>query len=182
MPFTVEKTPIDGLIIIESKKFYDFRGFFEETYKRSDLAAFGINENFTQDNHSCSKKGVVRGIHFQREPFAQGKLVRVLSGAVWDVAVDLRKESPTFAKWFGVELSEENSKTLYVPAGFGHGFLALQDDTRLFYKCTKEYNAEYDGGIRWDDPDIAVDWKLGETSAIVSEKDGKLPFLKEVFL
>jgi len=182
MPFTVGKTPIDGLVIVEPKKFYDFRGFFEETYKHSDLAAFGIKEVFSQDNHSCSKKGVVRGIHFQREPFAQGKLVRVLKGKVWDVAVDLRKKSPTFAKWFGVELSEENSKMLYIPAGFGHGFSTFEDDTHLFYKCTKEYNGEYDGGIRWNDPDIAVDWKLGEISALVSEKDEKLPFLKEVSL
>jgi len=124
----------------------------------------------------------VRGIHFQREPFAQGKLVRVLKGRVWDIAVDLRKESPTFAKWFGVELSEENSKIFYIPAGFGHGFSTLEDDTHLFYKCTKEYNGEHDGGIRWNDPNIAVDWKLGDIRAIVSEKDEKLPFLKKVFL
>jgi dTDP-4-dehydrorhamnose 3,5-epimerase len=179
MPFTIQKTSIDGLLVIEPKKFCDERGFFAETYKRSDFAVLGINEDFVQDNHSCSKRGVVRGIHFQREPFAQGKLVRVLSGRVWDVAVDLRKNSPTFAKWFGVELSEENSKMLYIPAGFGHAFASLQDDTHLFYKCTKEYNADSDGGIRWDDPDIAVDWKLGAMQAIVSQKDAKLQLLKE---
>jgi len=182
MPFTMEKAPIDGLVVIELKKIHDFRGFFEETYKRSDLAAFGINEVFLQDNHSCSKKGVVRGIHFQRGPFSQGKLVRVLKGKVWDIAVDLRKESPTFAKWYGLELSEENSKMFYIPAGFGHGFSTLEDDTHLLYKCTKEYNGEYDAGIRWNDPEIAVDWKLGGINALVSEKDEKLPFLKKVFL
>ncbi|MDR0304645.1 MAG: dTDP-4-dehydrorhamnose 3,5-epimerase [Chitinispirillales bacterium] len=181
MPFSIEKAPIDGLIIIEPKKFYDFRGFFEETYKKSDFTTFGIKENFVQDNHSCSKKGVVRGIHFQRAPFAQGKLIRVLKGKVWDVAVDLRKKSPTFAKWFGVELSEENSKMFYIPPGFGHGFSVLEDDTHLFYKCTNEYNCECDGGIRWNDPDISVDWKLDAT-AIISEKDDKLPLLKEVSL
>jgi dTDP-4-dehydrorhamnose 3,5-epimerase len=182
MPFNVEKTPIDGLIIIEPKIYYDSRGFFMETYKQRDFLSLGISEQFSQDNHSCSAKGVLRGIHFQREPFAQGKLVRVLRGKVWDVAVDLRKNSPTFGKWFGIELSEENSKMFYIPAGFGHGFAALEDDTHLFYKCTKEYNATCDGGIKYDDLDIAVDWKLGEISPIISEKDDKLPLLKEVKL
>jgi dTDP-4-dehydrorhamnose 3,5-epimerase len=182
MPFSVEKTPIDGLIIIDPKKFCDARGFFQETYKYSDFAALGISEKFVQDNHSGSKKGVVRGIHFQREPFAQGKLVRVLRGKIWDVAVDLRKNSPSFAKWFGVELSEENAKMFYIPAGFGHGFVALEDDTHLFYKCTTEYDAASDGGIKWDDPDIAIDWRLGDIVPIVSEKDEKLPLLKEAKL
>ena len=182
MPFSVEKTPIDGLIIIEPKKFYDSRGFFEETYKKSDFTALGINDSFSQDNHSCSVKGVVRGIHFQRAPFAQGKLVRVLKGKVWDVAVDLRKNSSTFGNWFAIELSEENSKMFYIPAGFGHGFAALEDDTHLFYKCTNEYNASCDGGIKWNDPDIAIDWKLNGITPIISDKDDKLPVLKEVLL
>jgi len=182
MPFNIEKTPIEGLVIIEPKRFGDSRGFFMEAYKQSDFANIGIKESFLQDNHSCSAKGVLRGIHFQREPFAQGKLVRVLRGKVWDVAVDLRKKSPTFKKWFGVELSEENSKMFYIPAGFGHGFVALEDDTHFFYKCTNEYNAQCDGGIRWNDPDIAVDWKLDGINPVISEKDEKLPFLKEVNL
>ena len=182
MPFTVEKTPIDGLIIIEPKKFRDSRGFFMETYRQSDFAKIGITELFSQDNHSCSAKGVVRGIHFQRALFAQGKLVRVLKGKVWDVAVDLRKNSDSFGKWFGIELSEENSKMFYIPPGFGHGFATLEDDTHLFYKCSNEYNASCDGGIKYNDPDIAIDWKLGEISPIVSDKDDKLPLLIEALL
>jgi len=182
MPFNVEKTPIADLLIIEPRKFGDERGFFMETYKKSDFEAIGIKENFVQDNHSCSAKGVLRGIHFQRDPLAQGKLVRVLRGKVWDVAVDLRKNSPTFGKWFGIELSEENGKMFYIPAGFGHGFLTLEDNTHFFYKCTNEYNAASDGGIKYDDPDIAIDWKMDGITPIVSEKDEKLPLLKEVKL
>jgi dTDP-4-dehydrorhamnose 3,5-epimerase len=182
MPFTAEKTDIADLVVISPKKFCDSRGFFQETYKQSDFLGLGINETFVQDNHSCSAKGVVRGIHLKREPFAQGKLVRVLKGRVWDVAVDLRKDSPTFKKWVGVELSEENSKMFYIPAGFGHGFAALEDDTHLFYKCTKEYNVACDGGIKWNDPDIAIDWKLRQIEAIVSDKDDNLSLLKEASL
>jgi len=182
MPFSIEKTPIDGLVIIEPKKFHDSRGFFMETYKQSDFANIAITKPFLQDNHSCSAKGVIRGIHFQREPFAQGKLVRVLKGKVWDAAVDLRKNSATFGKWFGIELSEENAKMFYIPEGFGHGFAALEDDTHLFYKCTNEYNAQCDGGIKYDDPDIAIDWKLNGITPIISDKDDKLPLLKEVKL
>lgn len=183
MLFSVEKTPIEGLLIIVTNTFYDSRGFFQETYKQSAFAELGIQEKFVQDNHSCSKKGVIRGIHFQHQPFAQGKLVKVIKGKVWDVAVDLRKNSPTFGKWFGIELSEENTNvSLYIPAGFGHGFASLEDDTHLIYKCTDEYNPQYDGGIKWNDPEIAVDWKLGEITPIVSSKDEKLPFLKDADL
>jgi len=182
MPFIIEPTPIADLIIIEPKKFGDARGFFMETYKKSDFDAIGIREQFVQDNHSGSAKGVLRGIHFQRDPFAQGKLVRVLRGKVWDIAVDLRKNSPTFGKWFGVELSEENGKMFYIPPGFGHGFLTLEDNTHFFYKCTNEYNAAADGGIRYDDPDIAIDWKLSGITPIISDKDKILPILKEVNL
>jgi len=180
MPFIVEPTPIADLVVIQPKKFGDERGFFMETYKQSDFEAVGIVERFVQDNHSCSAKGVLRGIHFQRDPFAQGKLVRVLRGKVWDVAVDLRKNSATFGKWFGVELSEENAKMFYIPPGFGHGFVALEDNTHFFYKCTNEYNAACDGGIIYDDPDIAIDWNLGGISPIISEKDKALPLLKNL--
>ena len=182
MPFNVEKTPVAGLLVIEPKRFGDERGFFMETYKQSDFASIGIPEVFLQDNHSCSAKGVLRGIHFQRAPFAQGKLVRVLRGKVWDIAVDLRKNSPDFGKWFGIELSEENAKMFYIPAGFGHGFLSLEDDTHFVYKCTNEYNAACDGGIKYDDPDMAIDWKLGEITPVISQKDRNLPSLKEAIL
>jgi len=178
MPFEFKKTEIDGLIIVEPRVFPDDRGFFLESYKKSDFVNNGIDVDFNQDNHSRSSKGVVRGLHFQKEPHAQGKLVRVVRGTLWDVAVDLRQKSPTFKKWFGVELSAENKKMFYIPPGFGHGFVALEDDTELMYKCTNEYNFESDGGVRWNDPDIGINWPVDEP--LVSEKDANLPFLNEI--
>jgi len=179
MPFTFIPGPIEGLIIIEPRVFADERGFFLESYKASDFAAAGIKETFVQDNHSRSSRGTLRGLHFQKAPYAQGKLVRVTRGAVWDVAVDLRPGSVTFGKWFGIELSETNKILLWIPPGFAHGFVALEDNTELQYKCTAEYHAPSDGGIRWDDPDIGIPWPDLGIPYILSEKDKKLPLLRE---
>lgn len=180
MPFTFIKTPIEGLLIIEPRKFPDDRGFFMETYKKSDFTEAGITEEFVQDNHSLSSKGVLRGLHFQTEPHSQGKLVRVVKGAVWDVGVDLRPGTKTYGQWYGVTLTEENGKMFYLPLGFAHGFLTLSDNTHFLYKCTSEYAPKADGGIRWDDPDIAVKWPLNGIMPAFSEKDLKLPYLKEL--
>mgnify|MGYP000050082818 CR=1 FL=1 len=182
MPFTFTKTQIEGLVIIEPRAFFDERGFFMESYKQSDFEKAGIIGPFVQDNHSRSKKGVLRGLHFQRPPYAQGKLVRVSRGRAWDVAVDLREDSPTFGKYFALELSESNRLMFWIPAGFAHGFLALEDDTELQYKCTAEYNAASDGGIRWDDHELAIAWPDIGMPPLVSAKDAALPTLREVRL
>jgi len=182
MPFTFTKAPIEGLVIIEPRAFPDERGYFMESYKQSDFEKAGILGPFVQDNHSRSKRGVLRGLHFQRPPYAQGKLVRVSRGRAWDVAVDLREGSPTFGKYFALELSESNRLMFWIPAGFAHGFLALEDDTELQYKCTAEYNAASDGGLRWNDPDIAIAWPDIGIAPIVSAKDAALPTLREVRL
>jgi dTDP-4-dehydrorhamnose 3,5-epimerase len=182
MPFTFTKAPIEGLVIIEPRAFPDERGFFMESYKQSDFEKAGVLGPFVQDNHSRSKRGVLRGLHFQRPPYAQGKLVRVSRGCAWDVAVDLREGSPTFGKYFALELSESNRLMFWIPAGFAHGFLALEDDTELQYKCTAEYNTESDGGLRWNDPDIAIAWPDIGIPPIVSSKDAALPLLREVRL
>jgi len=182
MPFTFTKAPIEGLVIIEPRAFPDERGYFMESYKQSDFEKAGILGPFVQDNHSRSRRGVLRGLHFQRPPYAQGKLVRVSRGRAWDVAVDLRKGSPTFGKYFALELSESNRLMFWIPAGFAHGFLALEDDTELQYKCTAEYNAASDGGLRWNDPDIAIAWPDIGIPPLVSAKDAALPTLREVRL
>lgn len=182
MPFKMRTTPIDGLLVIEPKVFADERGFFMESFKASDFAAFGITQDFVQDNHSKSRKGVIRGLHFQRAPYAQGKLVRVTRGRAWDVAVDLRKGSPTFGTWCAVELSADNHLLFWIPEGFAHGFLALEDDTELLYKCTAEYNPTSDGGVRWNDPDIGVAWPQIGVSPLISSKDAVLPLLKDCTL
>jgi len=182
MPFTFTKAPIEGLVIIEPRAFPDERGFFMESYKQSDFEKAGILGPFVQDNHSRSRRGVLRGLHFQRPPHAQGKLVRVSRGRAWDVAVDLREGSPTFGKYFALELSESNRHMFWIPAGFAHGFLALEDDTELQYKCTAEYNAASDGGFRWNDPDIAIAWPDIGVAPLVSAKDVALPLLREVRL
>jgi dTDP-4-dehydrorhamnose 3,5-epimerase len=170
MPFSFETAPIEGLIIIRPRRFADPRGFFEAP--------------FLQDNHSYSGKGVLRGLHFQREPHAQGKLVQALTGAVWDAAVDLRPNSATYLAWYGITLTASEGTLFYIPPGFAHGFLTLEDDTHFLYKCTAEYAPAADGGVHWNDPDIAVPWpleQLGEgTWPLISEKDRELPFLKEL--
>lgn len=178
MPFTFTKTKLEGVIIVEPRVFGDERGFFMETFKKSDFAENGIKLEFVQDNHSSSQKGVLRGIHFQKDPMAQGKLVRVTKGAVFDVAVDLNPDSPTFKEWVGVELTAENHTMLYIPPGFGHGFATLEDDTHFQYKCTALYSPEHDGGVKYDDPEIGVEWPI--KNPIVSAKDAALPYLKEL--
>jgi len=176
----VETTPIEGLLVITPDVFEDDRGCFLETYHRGRYEEAGIREAFVQDNLSVSKRGVLRGLHFQRSPHAQGKLVSVIAGRVWDAAVDIREGSPTFGKWYGVELSGENRKQFWIPAGFAHGFVALEDDTIFAYKCTDVYAKECEGGIRWDDPDLAIDWPISEDEVIVSEKDRELPMFREM--
>ena len=178
MPFVFTNTKIQGLSVITPRLFPDDRGFFMETYKESDFIKAGIDERFVQDNHSRSSKGTLRGLHFQRPPFAQAKLVRCTRGRLWDVAVDLRPSSPTYRRWHGVELSEENRVMFFIPAGFAHGFVALEDGTELQYKCSAEYNAQSDGGVRWDDPDLAIDWPIKDI--LVSPKDAALPYLKDI--
>ena len=153
----VEKTFIDGLYVIEPTVHGDSRGYFMETYNLNDMKEFGLNMNFVQDNQSMSTKGVLRGLHFQKN-FPQGKLVRVIKGKVFDVAVDLRKGSKTYGKWFGLELSEENKKQFYISEGFAHGFLVLSDTAEFCYKVTDFYHANDEGGLAWNDPSIGITW------------------------
>jgi len=174
----VTKTDLEGLLIIEPKIFGDARGWFTETYSKVKFAEIGIDADFVQDNHSFSaQKGTLRGIHFQNNPHAQAKLIRCTKGAVLDVAVDLRKNSTTYKKWFGIELSADNKKMFFIPKGFGHGFLTLTDDVEFQYKVDDYYSPECDRSIRFDDPEISVDW--GNSSFILSDKDKNAPFLKD---
>jgi len=171
-------TKIQGLFIIEPALFGDNRGWFMESYNKGKFAENGIETVFCQDNHSySSKKGIIRGIHFQNEPYAQTKLVRCTRGSVLDVAVDLRKSSPTYKKWVAVELNAENKKQFYIPKGFGHAFLALSDDVEVEYKVDAYYSKTHDRSIRYDDPDIGISWP--SMDYIFSEKDLKAPFLKD---
>ena len=175
---TVTETALPGVYIIEPKVFGDERGWFMESWSAVKMRDAGLDYNFVQDSHSFSaKKGVLRGIHFQNDPAAQAKLVRCASGAVLDVAVDLRKGSPTYKKWVAVRLSAENKKQLLLPRGFGHGFLSLTDNAEFLYKVDNPYNAAADRSIRWNDPEIAVDW--GITDPTISEKDATAPFLRD---
>jgi dTDP-4-dehydrorhamnose 3,5-epimerase len=173
----ITKTEIEGLVILEPKAFADDRGFFMESYNQEVYKGLGITDIFVQDNISVSKKGALRGLHFQMEPHAQGKLVSVLRGSVFDVAVDIRASSPTFGKYVAVELSAENKKQFFVPAGFAHGFMALTDDTMFSYKCTDVYHKESEGGLRFDDENLAILWPEGEK--LVSDKDKVQPSFKE---
>lgn len=173
MPANFKTLSIEGLLIVEPRQFPDERGFFMETFKASEYSASGIPVSFVQDNHSKSSRSTLRGLHYQTGMYAQGKLVRCTRGRLWDVAVDIRKDSPTYGKWEAVELSAENHLQFWIPAGFAHGFVALEDDTELQYKCTAEYNKDSEGGIRWDDPTLAIDWPI--TDVLVSEKDAILP-------
>ncbi len=170
MPFEFKPQEIKDVILVEPKVFGDARGFFMETYKKSDFIANGIDVEFNQDNHSKSTKGVLRGLHFQKAPHAQAKLVRCSKGRIYDVAVDIRKGSSTFGKYVKVELSEENKRMLFIPAGFAHGFVALSDEVELLYKASGEYCPEADCGIIWNDSDINVDWNI-DFEPILSEKD-----------
>ena len=174
----ITKTKLDGVVIIEPDVFSDNRGFFMESWNKRKMAEAGLDYDFVQDNHSKSTvKGTLRGIHFQKGDKAQAKLVRCVKGAVFDVAVDLRRNSPTFKQWVGVVLSEENKKQLLIPRGFGHGFVTLTDDVEFLYKADNYYAPEADAGIRWNDSDIGVEWVT--ENPILSDKDKKNPFLKD---
>ena len=178
---TVTPCDIEGLYVIEPTVFKDERGYFVETYNQNDMKEAGLDMVFVQDNQSCSTKGVLRGLHFQKQ-FPQGKLVRVVRGKVFDVAVDLRSDSKTYGKWFGVELSAENMKQFYIPEGFAHGFLVLSDEAEFCYKCTDFYHPGDEGGLAWNDPEIGVEWPLEEgVDLIISEKDQKWKGLKDTF-
>lgn len=177
MKFT--KTKLDGVVIIEPDVFGDHRGFFMESWSQKKMEEAGLFYNFVQDNHSMSSvKGTLRGIHFQKCDKAQAKLVRCVRGAVLDVAVDLRHDSPTYKQWEAVVLSEENKKQLLIPRGFGHGFVTLTDEVEFLYKADNYYAPEAEGGIRWDDPDIGIDW--GIVNPILSDKDNENPYLKDL--
>ncbi len=177
MAFEFHRTAIHDVILIKVIGMRDARGFFRETYKRSVFVANGILENFVQDNHSRSARGVLRGLHYQKLPQAQGKLVACVKGEVFDVAVDIRKGSPTYGKWVGETLSEENGVMLYIPPGFAHGFCVRSEFAELMYKTTAEYAPELDRGIRWDDAAIGVNWNVSDP--ILSAKDANAPLLKD---
>lgn len=169
--FQFTKTGIEGLVVVEPKVFGDNRGYFMETYNYNDFKAAGLDMVFVQDNQSESKKGVLRGLHFQKKN-PQGKLVRVVSGEVYDVAVDLRKGSDTYGKWYGVLLSAENKKQFYVPEGFAHGFVVMSETAEFVYKCTRFYDPSDEGGLMWNDPEIGIDWPVPENAELLlSEKD-----------
>ena len=177
----VTPCPIQGLYMIEPTLFGDERGYFMETYNQNDMKEAGLDMTFVQDNQSMSVKGVLRGLHYQKQ-FPQGKLVRVVRGRVFDVAVDLRAESETYGKWFGVELSEENKKQFYIPEGFAHGFLVLSDVAEFCYKCTDFYHPGDEGGMIWNDPEIGIQWPIEEgMKLIISEKDQKWLGFRDTF-
>ena len=177
----VEKCDIEGLCVIEPTVFKDERGYFMETYNYNDMKAEGLDMVFVQDNQSMSTKGVLRGLHYQKH-FPQGKLVRVVRGEVFDVAVDLRTDSPTLGKWFGVRLSEDNKKQFYISPGFAHGFLVLSEKAEFVYKCTDFYHPGDEGGVAWNDPEIGIEWPIQPgVELIISDKDKKWLGLKETF-
>lgn len=172
---------IEGLCVIEPTVFKDERGYFMETYNQNDFKEAGLDMVFVQDNQSMSTRGVLRGLHYQKQ-FPQGKLVRVVRGTVFDVAVDLRTGSKTYGKWFGVELSAENKKQFYIPEGFAHGFLVLSDEAEFVYKCTDFYHPGDEGGMAWNDPEIGIEWPFQDgVELIISEKDQKWGGFKETF-
>ena len=173
MPFI--DTPIPGLFVFEPKVFEDARGYFFESFNAAVFSEKGINVNFVQDNQSKSTYGILRELHYQLDPFAQAKLVRVISGEVLDVAVDVRKGSPTFGQHFGIILSAENKKQLYIPRGFAHGFVVLSETAEFFYKCDNFYSKEHDAGILYNDETLNIDWKINPADIKVSEKDANLP-------
>lgn len=175
----IERTALDGVLVLTPKRFGDDRGWFTETWNAKTLTAAGLEFDFVQDNHSMSAAvGTVRGMHYQAAPHAQDKLVRCTRGLILDVAVDFRRGSPTYGKWVGVELSPENGKQLLVPKGFLHGFVTRAENTEVQYKCTDVYAPDCDGAVRWDDPDIGIDW--GTTAPILSGKDAVAPLLADV--
>ena len=177
VPFKFQRLKIPDVIRVEPQKFGDARGFFVEVYKHSDFVQAGIPEHFVQDNYSRSERGVLRGLHYQKNPTAQGKLIRCVRGGIFDVAVDIRRGSPFYGQWVGHELSENNNVMLYIPAGFAHGFLTLTDAADVLYKCTQEYSPADDRGVIWNDPDIAIPWQTAEP--LLSGKDRNHPRLRE---
>jgi dTDP-4-dehydrorhamnose 3,5-epimerase len=178
MPFSFQPLAIPDVILIQPQHFADKRGWFMETYCASVFAANGIEPEFVQDNCSFSGRRVLRGLHYQRPPKAQGKLVRVVLGAIYDVAVDIRTASPTYGRWVGVVLSAESRRMVYVPPGFAHGFCVLGDQAGIVYKVTAEYAPELEGGIRWNDPQIGVQWPIPKP--VLSAKDARLPLLRDL--
>ena len=177
---TVTETAIPGVLIVQPDIHRDARGYFAETYNEARYAAAGIDVRFVQDNESHSSRGVLRGLHWQAGEHAQAKLVRVIRGAVWDVAVDIRKGSPTFGKWVGCELTPENGRQFFVPRGFAHGFVVLEDDTLFSYKCDNLYCKESERGLRFDDPALGIAWPLAGCDYLLSEKDTRQPLLRDI--
>jgi len=175
MSFVFKKLKIPEVILIEPKSFPDKRGFFMETYKQSEFAKSGIKEKFVQENHSRSKKNVLRGLHYQDRPKAQAKLVRCVSGEIFDVAADIRKNSPTYGKWVGIVLSEKNKKEIFIPEGFAHGFCVLSEKAEIIYKTSREYSPKYEKGVIWNDPAINIKWPV--KNPLISEKDSQWPTL-----
>ena len=173
----VVETKLKGVVVLKPKVFEDARGYFFESYNTNLFKQAGLDLNFVQDNQSLSQKGVLRGLHFQNNPWAQGKLVRVITGAVFDVAVDIRKSSPTYGQWFGVELNAKNKWMMYIPEGFAHGFLTLEDNTIFSYKCTNFYNKESEGSLLWNDPDIGIQWDIEHP--LLSDKDLQAKRIKD---
>ena len=171
-------TELSGLMIIEPTVFGDNRGYFFESFNADIFKSAGLETGFVQDNESKSSRGVLRGLHFQEPPFEQGKLVRVARGAVMDVSVDIRKNSPTFGKWLSFKLTEQNKKMLWIPPGFAHGFVTLEEETVFIYKCTNVYNKGSENSISWNDPDLNIDW--GIENPVISEKDKKAPSFREL--
>jgi dTDP-4-dehydrorhamnose 3,5-epimerase len=168
-------TPIKDLWVIEPRIFDDGRGFFFESYRKSQFDRKGLNTDFVQDNHSLSQLGTLRGLHYQRDPHGQDKLIRVVHGEIYDVAVDIRPASKTFGKWFGIYLSAKNRKLFYIPKGFAHGFVALQDDTQVLYKATNYWAPKAESGIKWDDPELNIEWPIYNMGVNLSDKDKKFP-------
>jgi len=177
MPFTFKKLAIPGVILVEAQAFPDERGFFMENFKESVFSINGIKTKFVQDNYSRSVKGVLRGLHYQKNPKAQAKLVIAIRGEIFDVAVDIRKGSPTYGKWVGEILSEQNHKLLYVPEGFAHGFCVLSNEADVLYKVNSEYSAEHERGIAWNDPKVSIKWPTDKP--IMIKKDLELPVLEK---
>lgn len=175
----IQETGIEGLKILQPRVHQDTRGYFFVSYNKGEFYMAGIRMNFVQDNQSRSAYGVIRGLHYQIEPKAQTKLVRVLEGRIWDVAVDLRENSPTFLQWMGAELSADNFQQLLIPKGFAHGFSVLSETAVVLYKCDELYAQDHEAGIRYDDPDIGVDWKIEPESRILSDRDLSLPYFSD---
>lgn len=178
MPFKFNETQIPGVILVEAEKIFDRRGYFMEIYQKSAFRKGGIRSDFVQENISISKGKVLRGLHYQKVPKSQGKLVQCIKGKIYDVAVDIRRGSPSFGKWLGKYLSDSNRNMLYIPPGFAHGFLSTSNQAEVKYKTTEEYSPKYQAGIIWDDPDLSIEWPLND-EPVISERDGNLPTLEE---